>query len=97
MEECTDVDPLTRPSCNAMQLDKEFSQTLSLLAACPARTLKHVVWEAGRGIWGIPCPLCAPACLALQDSDFLTSAVDKVPQVLSAHGSDPDLSVLPWT
>jgi len=64
------------------QLVTEFEQTLSLLAAVHTRTLKHVVWEAGRGIWGIPCPLCAPACLALQESEFLTSAAEKVPMYL---------------
>ena len=64
------------------QLANEFDATLNLLAACPARTLKHVIWEAGRGIWGIPCPLCPEACLAMSDSEFLRSAAEKVPAFL---------------
>ncbi|GAX84298.1 hypothetical protein CEUSTIGMA_g11720.t1 [Chlamydomonas eustigma] len=64
------------------QLVDNFEQTLTLLAAVPARTLKHVVWESGRGIWGMPFPMSLPASRALQDSDFLFSVADKVPEVM---------------
>jgi hypothetical protein len=63
-------------------LATEFEQAISSLADSPGRTLKIVIWEAGRGIWGLPCSLSGPASKALENSQFLARAAESVPSVL---------------
>lgn len=62
----------------------EFEAALDVLAGCTGRTLKLLMWEAGRGIWGFPpaCPLSQPAACSLETSEFLKHAAEISPAEL---------------
>lgn len=67
------------PAATFYELVTEFEAALDALAGCPTRTLRTVVWEAARGIWGMGCELSLPAAAALRQSRFLEYAADTCP------------------